>query len=121
MKQRHPDFELALGGGAVWRWRNLYQVVVDLALSLGTASIIIFIVLAIVYRSIRIGLISIIPNMFPLVVTGTYLALAGYNLEIVMVVNFTVCLGVAVDDTIHFLTRYQEETCLLYTSPSPRD
>ncbi len=110
VKQRHPDFELALGGGAVWRWRNLYQVVVDLALSLGTASIIIFIVLAIVYRSIRIGLISIIPNMFPLVVTGTYLALAGYNLEIVMVVNFTVCLGVAVDDTIHFLTRYQEET-----------
>ena len=47
--------------------------------------------------------------MFPLVVTGAYLALTGYNLEIVMVCNFTVCLGIAVDDTIHFLTRYQEE------------
>ena len=105
----HPNFTLALTGSAAARWRELYQIVVDLALSLGTASIIIFFVLAIVYRSIRLALISIIPNMFPLAVTGAYLAVAGYNLEIVMVCNFTVCLGVAVDDTIHFLTRYREE------------
>ena len=65
--------------------------------------------LTIVFRSLRLGLISIIPNMFPLVVTGSYLAAAGYNLEIVMVCNFTICLGIAVDDTIHFLTRYREE------------
>lgn len=107
--KRFPEFKLQLDGGAVWRWRNLYQVVVDLAQSLGTASVIIFGVLAVVYRSIRIGLISIIPNIFPLVLTGAVLALAGYNLEIVMVCNFTVCLGIAVDDTIHFLTRYLEE------------
>ena len=105
----HPNFRLELSGDAVARWRELYQIVVDLALSLGTASVIIFFVLALVYRSIRLALISIIPNMFPLAVTGTYLSLAGFNLEIVMVCNFTVCLGVAVDDTIHFLTRYNEE------------
>lgn len=109
LMQDHPDFDLRLAGSAVWRWRNLYQVVVDLAQSLGTASVIIFGVLAVVYRSIRIGLISIIPNIFPLVLTGAVLAISGYNLEIVMVCNFTVCLGIAVDDTIHFLTRYLEE------------
>lgn len=109
IKNAHPDFNFELDGGAVWRWRNLYQIVVDLAKSLGTASVIIFLVLAIVYRSILLGLISVIPNMFPLVLTGAYLALTGYNLEIVMVCNFTVCLGIAVDDTIHFLTRYLEE------------
>ena len=105
----HPEFTFDLDGRAVWRWENLHQIVVDLRNSLGAASVIIFFVLAIVYRSARIGLISIIPNMFPLVFTGAYLALAGYNLEIVMVCSFTVCLGIAVDDTIHFLTRYQEE------------
>ncbi|MEQ9409258.1 MAG: efflux RND transporter permease subunit [Fuerstiella sp.] len=108
--RQHPEFRLKLEGAAVWRWRNLYQVVVDLARSLGTASVIIFLVLSVVYRSVRLGLISIIPNLFPLVLTGAYLALAGYNLEIVMVCNFTVCLGIAVDDTIHFLTRYLEES-----------
>lgn len=106
----HPYFSIALEeSGAVWRWKNLYQIVVDLATSLGSASVIILIVLALFYRSLRLGLISIIPNLFPLVLTAAYLAVMGYNLEIVMVCNFTVCLGIAVDDTIHFLTRYREE------------
>jgi len=109
MKAEHPEFHFDLNGAAVWRWENLYQIVVDLAASLGAASVIIFIVLAVVYRSIRLGLISIIPNMFPLVFTGAFLAWLGYSLEIVMVCSFTVCLGIAVDDTIHFLTRYLEE------------
>ena len=109
IEQEHPEFHFEMSGQAVWRWENLYQIVVDLASSLGTASVIIFVVLAIVYRSAWIGLISVIPNIFPLAVAGTYLAVTGQKLEIVMVCAFTVCLGIAVDDTIHFLTRYQEE------------
>ncbi len=107
--QEHPNFTLALRGDAVWRWENLYQIVVDLAKSLGTASLIIFVVLTFVYRSLRLGLISIIPNMFPLAATGFLLWSVGQYLEIVTVCAFTVCLGIAVDDTIHFLTRFQEE------------
>lgn len=106
---KHPEFSLSLNGEAVDRWSNIYQIVVDLATSLGTASLIIFAVLALVYRSIRIGLISIVPNLFPLAAAGVYLVITGQALEIVTVCAFTVCLGIAVDDTIHFLTRYQEE------------
>ncbi len=108
LEKEHPAFELRMEGRAVWRWRNLYQIVVDLASSLGSAAIIILVILTIVYRSIRLGLISIVPNLFPLAFTAAYLVMAGYNLEIVMVCNFTVCLGIAVDDTIHFLTRFRE-------------
>lgn len=109
IEQEHPGFTLSLTGSAVRRWRNLYQIVVDLAASLGSAAAIIFGVLALVYRSLRIGLISVIPNVFPLSVAGTYLVLTGQSLEIVSVCAFTVCLGIAVDDTIHFLTRFEEE------------
>jgi predicted RND superfamily exporter protein len=105
----HPKFRLKLEGGAVSRWKNLYQIVTDLAFSLGTASVVIFGVLTIVYRSIRLGLISVVPNIFPLAATGFLLLIVGQNLEIVSVCAFTVCLGIAVDDTIHFLTRYQKE------------
>lgn len=107
--KHYSGFEFQLKGNAAWRWRNLYQIVVDLVASLGTASLIIFGVLALVFRSIRIGLISIVPNTFPLVLAGTWLVVSGYNLELVMVCCFTVCLGIAVDDTIHFLTRFHEE------------
>ena len=106
---KYPQFTLKLEGDAIWRWKNLYQIVVDLASSLGTAAVIILIVLSLAYRSWRIGLISFFPNAFPLAVTGVWLVVAGYNLELVSVCAFTVCLGIAVDDTIHFLSRYEEE------------
>ena len=70
---------------------------------------VIWLVLTMVYRSVRIGLISIVPNLFPLAATATILALSGQHLEMVTVCVFTICVGIAVDDTIHFLTRYQEE------------
>lgn len=109
LEAQYPGFKATLGGGAVWRWENLYRIVIDLLVSLGTAMLIIFAVLAVAYRSLRIGLISIVPNLFPLAVAGVYLVWVGQALEIVTVCAFTVCLGIAVDDSIHFLTRYHEQ------------
>ena len=107
--RRHPHFTLRLDGGAVRRWRGIYRIVTDLATSLGTAMIVIWVILTIFYRSLRIGLVSIVPNLFPLVATGSILAFAGYYLEMATVCVFTICIGIAVDDTIHFLTRYADE------------
>ena len=108
--ERHRKFHVELTGDAVWRWRNVYQILTDLVTSLGTASVVIWLILTVVYRSLRIGLISIVPNFFPLVATGAILYFAGQYLELVTVCVFTICVGIAVDDTIHFLTRYVEET-----------
>ena len=113
ISQRHPLFQADLDGDAVWRWRNVYQIVTDLATSLGTASLVIWLILTMVYRSIRIGLISIVPNLFPLVATGAMLPITGQYLELVTVCVFTICIGIAVDDTIHFLTRYTEEIAVV--------
>ncbi len=109
LQKQHPQFHFELTGSPVRRWENLYQIVTDLALSLGSASFIIFLTLMLAYRSLRLGLIAVIPNLFPLAVTGTYLVATGQALELASVCAFTVCLGIAVDDTIHFLTRYREE------------
>lgn len=105
----HPEFNLQLAGSAVHRWRDLYRIVVDLGSSLGSETFIIIIVLGLVFRSIRMGLIAMVPNIFPLVLCGTWMVFTGQPLEIVTVCCFTICLGIAVDDTIHFLTRFQEE------------
>ena len=110
IQAKHPGFTLSLVGTPVWRWRNLHQILVDLATSLGAAALIIFFVLGLVFRSVRLGLISTIPNLFPLAVAAGWLVVSGQSLEIVSVCAFTVCLGIAVDDTIHFITRYQDET-----------
>ncbi len=109
LEEDHKKFSIRLQGRAIDRWRTLYQIVVDLGSSLGGESIIILVLLAIVYRSFRLGLIAFVPNIFPLAFTGTILVFTGQPLELVSVCAFTVCLGIAVDDTIHFLTRYREE------------
>lgn len=109
LQARYPGLTMSLTGDPVKRGRNLYRIVTDLASSLGTASITIFFVMMVAYRSLRIGLITLIPNLFPLVVTACMMVLFGHPLEIASVCAFTVCLGIAVDDTIHFLTRYRSE------------
>ncbi|HEV7279274.1 MAG TPA: MMPL family transporter [Pirellulaceae bacterium] len=109
IEAEYPQFDLELTGSAVERWRGLYRVMLDLFYSLGTATIVIFVVLGIAYRSIRLGLISLLPNFFPLAFTGACLVAVGLPLELSAVCALTVCLGIAVDDTIHFLSRYQVE------------
>ncbi len=109
IEQDHVGFTCTMEGGPIWRWRNLYKIVSDLAMSLGTASIEILIVMGIAFRSLKLGLIAIIPNMVPLAAAGTFMAIFGWPLDVVSVCSFTICLGIAVDDTIHFLSRYREE------------
>lgn len=76
----------------------------------GLALVIIWIVILAVLRDLRLGLISLLPNLAPMVVG---LGLWGYlvgevNLSVSIVGVIT--LGIVVDDTIHFLTKYQRAT-----------
>lgn len=109
VRGENPGVDITLEGNPIRRWKNLYQIVSDLAMSLGTASIEILIVMGLAFRSLRLGLIAIIPNMIPLAAAGTFMVLADWPLDVVSVCAFTICLGIAVDDTIHFLSRYREE------------
>ena len=89
--------------------RSLYQINLDLAKSLGLASIIIFGIITLEFRSFRYGVICLVPNIFPLAVISAYLFFTGRSLQTISVLVFTICLGIAVDDTIHFMTRFRTE------------
>jgi hypothetical protein len=109
LEQAHPGVRFYLTGTSVLATRNLNQMITDLASSLGSAAIVIFVVMTIGFRSVRLGLISIVPNLFPMAVMAAYLVLSGRPLQMTSVIVFSICLGIAVDDTIHFLNRFQRE------------
>jgi hypothetical protein len=88
---------------------SLDSFVRDLFYSLLLAIIIIFGVMSFVFRSIKLGLISMIPNVIPLIITSAYMGLVGIDLNTSTIIVFAISLGLAVDDTIHFLARFQEE------------
>jgi hypothetical protein len=105
----YPGFRFRLTGTTVVAARNINEMIGDLARSLGLASVFIFLVLVTAFRSVRIGLICVIPNIFPLVFTCAILVLTGKPLQMTSVIVFSICLGIAVDDTIHAMTRFQRE------------
>ena len=105
----HPQFQIGLTGEAIVESEAVQRVVKELFHSLALAAVIIFVVITIAVRSIRFGLLSLVPNVFPLVATGAMRACIDTSLDISSACSFAICLGIAVDDTIHFLMRFRHE------------
>ncbi|PJB42108.1 MAG: hypothetical protein CO108_12215 [Deltaproteobacteria bacterium CG_4_9_14_3_um_filter_63_12] len=101
--------QVRLAGDVYLASAGMMNFIYDLMSSLGMASFLIFGVMTLLFRSVRIGLISILPNILPLVGTSGWMALRGIELNTSTVIIFSISLGLAVDDTIHFLSRYKEE------------
>jgi predicted RND superfamily exporter protein/CRP-like cAMP-binding protein len=77
--------------------------------SLSIAALFIFIILAILFASARMGFIGLIPNILPVLLFFGLLGLTGVPLSAVTGLIACVVLGIAVDDTIHLMTRFNIE------------
>lgn len=107
LSKRFPGFKFSVTGTIVAASKNMNAIIVDLARSLGFAAACIFLVFTLAFRSLRIGLVSFIPNVLPLLVAAASLHLLGLPLQITSAVTFSLCLGLAVDDTIHVIVRFR--------------
>ncbi|MAV37764.1 MAG: hypothetical protein CMJ59_20160 [Planctomycetaceae bacterium] len=106
---RHPRYRFGVVSPAMSRGQMIQRVIHELLYSLALASVVIFIVIACAFRSFRLGLLAVVPNLFPLVATAGSRVFWNPTLDIASACAFTVCLGIAVDDTIHFLARFEHE------------
>ncbi|MFT4770774.1 MAG: putative RND superfamily exporter protein [Cryomorphaceae bacterium] len=89
--------------------RTNQTLVESLSKGLGAAFILISILMGLMFRSFRMVLIALVPNLLPLLAVGAVMALAGINLNMSTSIIFTIAFGIAVDDTIHLLSRYKLE------------
>jgi uncharacterized protein len=99
-----PGWRFQLAGMSVVSARNIRQLVRDLGSSLLLEVLVIGCILAVAFRSPLAGIVSLVPNVFPLTVIGAVLVLSGRGLDPASVIVFNVCLGLAVDDTVHILS-----------------
>lgn len=79
----------------------------NLRLGLYATILSITLVIGLVYRSWRIGLVALVPNLIPILGVESWLVLSGRDLTIMNVIALTVAFGIAVDDTLHMLNRFQ--------------
>ena len=81
----------------------------NIVYSLTIAFIIIAIIMGILFQSFRMIVIAILPNLLPLVVIAGLMGLAGINIKISTSIIFAIAFGIAVDDTIHFMSKLRIE------------
>ncbi|NDK17792.1 MAG: MMPL family transporter, partial [Zetaproteobacteria bacterium] len=81
----------------------------NLIISLTLAIFLIALFMGFLFRSFRMILISIIPNMFPLLITAGIMGYLGIPIKPSTILVFSIAFGISVDDTIHFLVKYRQE------------
>lgn len=106
---KSPYFDVKLTGTAHLLDLNLKTLSNNMMQGLILASAIIAVLMALLYRSFTMTIISLIPNIIPLVVVAGLMGYMGINLKISTAITFTIAFGIAVDDTIHFLSKLKLE------------
>lgn len=87
--------------------KNAQYIRTSLLTGLGIAILIVSILMALIYQNWKMVIIALIPNVFPLLLAGALLGYFNIELEGGVAIIFAVIFGIAVDDTIHFLSKFR--------------
>lgn len=111
VKKYFPEshFEVTMTGKALVFLKGTTFLVKNLAVSLGIAIFLIALLMAWMFRSFKMILISLIPNVLPLLFTAGLMGYLGVPIKPSTVLVFSIAFGISVDDTIHFLAKYRQE------------
>ncbi|MDC0496890.1 MMPL family transporter [Flavobacteriaceae bacterium] len=103
------NFEVSITGKAYLFQKGTKYLVKNLILSLSLAIFLIALLMAYMFRSLKMIFISLIPNLLPLIVTAGLMGYLGVAIKPSTILIFSIAFGIAVDDTIHFLAKYRQE------------
>jgi hypothetical protein len=107
LKQDFPQASARVVGPTMMMSRLALYVIPDMLKSLGVALLVITVTLTIVFRSLKMGLISMVPNILPIGFAFAYIGYMGHFVDWGMSVVAAIGIGIVVDDTVHFIMRYQ--------------
>jgi len=111
IKKIFPEdrYEVSMTGKALTFQKGTNYLVKNLVVSLSLAILLIAIFMAWMFRSFRMILISLIPNILPLLMTAGMMGFLGIPIKPSTILVFSIAFGISVDDTIHFLAKYRQE------------
>lgn len=109
-KEISPDIAtFTITGTAMLLDKNTFHLRDSLFKGIASAIIIVSILMMLLFRNWKMLLISLVPNVLPLLFGAAIIGFAGIELEAGLSIIFAIAFGIAVDDTIHFLSKYKIE------------
>ena len=107
LKKRYPSLKITVTG-RVGAWARVFDAISWSQIrSFGIAFLIISLIMVGIFGSLRLGLVSVVPNTFPILIVFGLMGWLGFKLDTTTLMTAPIIIGVAVDDTIHFLTHYR--------------
>ena len=96
------------GSGIVYTKGTTY-LVKNLFISLMIAVCVIAILMSFLFKSWRMVIVSMVPNLIPLIITSAIMGYVGIPIKPSTILVFSIAFGISIDDTIHFLAKYRQE------------
>ncbi len=106
---KSEKYDVSMTGKALVFLKGTKYLINNLVLSLSLAILLIAIFMAFMFRSVKMILISILPNILPLLITAGLMGYFQIPLKPSTILVFSIAFGISVDDTIHFLAKYRQE------------
>lgn len=103
------NFQVSVTGGSVVAFKGTSYLISNLMTSVLLAVFLIALFMAMMFRSWRMVLISLIPNILPLIVTAALMGYFGVPIKPSTILVFSIAFGISVDGTIHYLAKYRQE------------
>jgi len=102
-------YDVKMTGKALVFLKGTNYLIKNLVVSLSLAILLISIFMAWMFRSYKMIIISLIPNILPLLLTAGLMGFLGVAIKPSTILVFSIAFGISVDDTIHFLAKYRQE------------
>jgi len=102
-------YEVSLTGKAYVFEKGTHYLIDNLVESLLFAIVLISLLMAYMFRSFKMIIVSLLPNILPLVMTAGLMGYFGIPIKPSTILVFSIAFGISVDDTIHFLAKYRQE------------
>jgi uncharacterized protein len=103
------DYETFVTGASIIFFKGTKYLIQNLFISVFLAILLIASLMAWMFSSKRMVLVSLIPNLIPLIMTAALMGYFGIPIKPSTVLVFSIAFGISVDGTIHFLAKYRQE------------
>ncbi|MDA9176871.1 MMPL family transporter [Flavobacteriaceae bacterium] len=102
-------FDVSLTGKTLGYLKGTKFLIKNLLISLFLAIILISLMITYLFRSYKMVIISLVPNILPLLFTAGVMGFLNIPIKPSTILVFSIAFGISVDDTIHFLVKYRQE------------
>lgn len=109
LKTDYPKTEISITGVFALAMQAAQYLTSNQAVTFGIAIVAVSVILLLVFGSVRVGLIALLPNLIPALLTLGLLGIAGVPLDFYTMMLAPIIIGISIDDTVHFMSQYQRQ------------